>query len=102
MANKKERTCRVCGKKYEYCPKCDRTSKWKLAYCSLGCKTINLYTDEYLAKITNAEEASAKLKECDLSRLKNFAPEYKSIVNEIRANAKKAAKKAEDEEQISE
>ena len=42
---KTNRTCKVCGLEYYFCPACSATKanpqpKWKINYCSENCKTI--------------------------------------------------------------
>ena len=83
-----DRTCLICGAKYNYCSKCpgakpDET--WKNLYCSKGCKEVFELVSAYKNGHINASEAKMKLKSpnIDLSKKGQFADEYKSVVDEL-------------------
>lgn len=56
----KTRNCVICGSVYEYCPRCrqyDSLPKWKINYCSEGCKNIYDTINKYAFKHITAKEA---------------------------------------------
>ena len=81
-----ERNCIVCGKQYNYCPKCAQYSnmeKWHIEYCSEQCKntysTINKYTFKHIDK----EMAKTLLEGNGITNNSNLIPRWKEIVNDI-------------------
>ena len=56
------RTCVLCGKEYEYCPRCDETEPtYKLKYCSENCDKVALVMNRYAFKHLTQEEAAMEL-----------------------------------------
>lgn len=55
-----ERKCSVCGKTYEYCPRCRQYAslpKWKLNFCDEACKEVYDTVDKFVFKHISAEDA---------------------------------------------
>lgn len=56
----KDKECLVCGKKYKYCPHCNKNGvvdTWKNTYCSKECRTIFNTCSNYVGNIITKEEA---------------------------------------------
>ena len=55
----KNRTCFVCGNKYDYCPTCDRDRlkpSWYALFCSESCHNVNnILSKNTLGKLSIAE-----------------------------------------------
>lgn len=86
MALKKK--CAVCGTEYKYCNTCPsdlNKPSWMTLFDEENCKDIyNILSAKIANKLTK-EEASDKLKQCNLSNLKNFNNKMKERVEEILA-----------------
>ena len=86
MAQKNNKTCIVCSKKYSYCPTCneDRNKMpWHNIYCSENCKIIFEVASDYLAEALDRKEAKDKLAKCDLSKKNNFHAKIAEAVDKI-------------------
>lgn len=78
------RNCILCGKEYDYCPRCDETQPtYLLKYCGANCKEISLVLNKYTFKHLTKDEAADELKKLDLSKLNNFTEKFKTQINEI-------------------
>lgn len=56
------RNCVLCGKVYDYCPRCDATEPtYKLKYCSENCEKVALVMNKYAFKHMTQEEAAMEL-----------------------------------------
>ena len=59
-----ERKCVVCGKTYQYCPRCkqyETLPKWKLNFDCEECKEVFDAVDKFIFKHITAEEAKKVL-----------------------------------------
>ena len=87
MAKKKfERSCSVCGKKYEYCPNCsdfDHLPRWMDAYCSETCKDLYNITAGFINKWLEPEVEAARLTKVDLSYMDKLPAWMKTAIKEI-------------------
>lgn len=83
---KRDRTCSVCQKRYQYCPTCtqDRMKPyWMLTYCSESCKDIWDICTQYNMKLLTKTEARKALSACDLSGRDTFADNIKADLTNI-------------------
>lgn len=77
------RKCIVCGKEYEYCPRCSRFAhlpKYMFTYCSENCKEIDYITASYANGHITVEDAKAQLKNYDLTEKDNFLEPTKTLI----------------------
>lgn len=83
------RTCVLCGKKYEYCPRCDETKPtFYLKYCSENCRDISTIMNKYTFKHLNQEAAAMELSKLDLE-LDKYKEQDRKYIEGILAVAKK-------------
>lgn len=83
----KIKTCIVCGKKYEYCGHCDRTSvyqSWRSNYCSENCREVFKVCSDYVGNVINQKDAKAKLVKLDTS-MSNIAKAINQNIKDIMA-----------------
>ena len=63
MSVKNNRSCKVCGDQYYYCPSCvplDTPDRYKMVFCSMNCKDIFDVVSNYaFKKIDKIEIVSA-------------------------------------------
>lgn len=79
------RTCKVCGKRYYYCPSCPDEIKpsWYGLFHEENCKNIfYILMDSFLGKITRSE-AKKMLVACDLSNLSSFHEVIRNQIKDI-------------------
>lgn len=82
------RTCKVCGKRYYFCPNCDWSERkdkpmWMIMFDCENCQKIyTVISDRFWKKISD-EEAVARLLELDLSEMDKLATFNSSIKKEI-------------------
>ena len=79
------RTCKVCGKKYYYCPSCPDVTKpsWYGMFHGENCKNIfYILMDSFLSKITK-DSARKRLEACDLSDLASFDAGIQKQIRDI-------------------
>lgn len=92
-----ERNCTVCGKQYNYCPKCsqyDGMEKWHIEYCNEQCKNTYSIINKYAFKHINKEEAEMLLKGNNITKDSDLLPKWKEYVKEIlKTEEKKIATK---------
>lgn len=91
-----ERKCTVCGKIYEYCPRCSKYNhmeKWHIEYCSEQCRTTSSIINRYAFKHITKDEAMQLLKENNITRNSTLLSNKKEYVNEIFKQAKKPGRK---------
>ncbi len=89
------RQCLCCGKKYNYCFRCDGGDiklGWKNNYCSENCRTIFNVTASYYAKEINADEAKKAFAKCDLADKANFVKSIQKVIAEVIPAPKKVEK----------
>lgn len=100
---KANRTCKVCGLKYYFCPDCSASRanpqpKWHINYCSENCKTIFDTVVHFNCNSVTKEEAAEILSKCDLSKIADFEENLKAGVKEIQKRDKKVVEPSEDKE----
>ena len=98
MKKRGERTCIICGKKYEYCPHCGKGKPqegWRNLYDSLDCKAIFLICSDFVNKRLSAAEAKQKLEKYDLKDLSTYAEGIRENIKAINAAAPAKKEKAE-------
>lgn len=88
---KNMRTCKICGKKYEYCGHCPSKNSiepWRNLYCSEDCREVFGIFDKYASKKITAEKARERLSILgfDPSNIRDI---HKPIINEIFRDAQK-------------
>ena len=86
MAEKLNRTCIACGKKYSYCNHCsqDRDKEpWYSIYCSGNCRKVFMATTDYLANEITKEQAKEIFETCDLSNRYTFKGKINEVINEV-------------------
>lgn len=82
---KANRTCKICGRKYHYCPSCsgELRPSWYGMFHDENCKNIfYILTDVFLAKTTKAA-ARKRLSKCDLSEMASFNTDVKKQLDDI-------------------
>jgi len=78
------RNCILCGKEYDYCPRCDRTRPaYFIKYCSENCKEIHLVENRYSFNHLTQQGAADVLNTLDLSNLENFNETDKAYIKGI-------------------
>ena len=84
-----ERKCLVCGKKYEYCPHCNKSNLniWKSTYCSEACRDIFNLCCDFEGKRISQEDSYNKLIELNINDI-NAQKSVKGSVEKIMAVAK--------------
>ena len=96
MPTKNNRSCKVCGDQYYYCPSCvplDAPDRYKMVFCSLNCKDIFDVVSNYAFKKTDKLTAKSILSELDLSKRNQFSEKISEDIDEIMKSPKKAKKK---------
>lgn len=98
---KTNRTCKVCGLEYYFCPACSATKanpqpKWKINYCGENCKTIFDTVVKYNCGTITKDEASDVLSKCDLSKINEYDDDIKLALKDI--SGTNAVKESNDEE----
>lgn len=79
------RICKICGKKYYFCPSCTNDSRpsWYGMFHDENCKNIFcILTNAFLEKITPAA-AKKQLESCDLSNIASFQPSMQEQIRKI-------------------
>ena len=91
-----ERQCTVCGKIYEYCPRCSKYNhmeKWHIEYCSDQCRTTSSIINRYAFKHITKDEAMKLLKENNITKKSTLLPSRKEYIDEILKQEKRTVKK---------
>lgn len=91
--SKANRTCKVCGKRYYYCPSCpdDTRPSWYCMFHDENCKNIfQILTDSFLNKIPKYT-AKKQLEKCNLSNISSFDPDIQEQIKDILATKKPEA-----------
>lgn len=84
----KERTCLVCGKKYEYCPHCGQHNPhetWRFLFCSENCNKIDNVIASYRSKEISASEAKGKLSVLSVPQLSGVTDYIRPFLEQINA-----------------
>lgn len=84
-----ERKCVVCGKTYQYCPRCkqyEALPKWKLNFDCEECKKVYDAVDKFVFKHITAEEAKKILSNSKVQVVNN---EIKNTIASILATEDK-------------
>ena len=92
MANN---TCLCCGKKFQYCFRCDGGDiklGWKNNYCSENCRAIFNITASYYAKEINADEARKAFAKCDIADKATYVKPIQKVLTEVLTTSKKVEK----------
>lgn len=87
---KLNRTCIVCGRKYEYCSSCKEHATlepWHSIFCSDNCRKIFNAVSMY-GKDSN-EDIKEKLDKCDLSNKANFHKNIVKVIDELYTSEQK-------------
>lgn len=93
MAERGERTCAVCGKKYHYCNSCNHTDEklrketWRNIYCSENCRSIFKILSDHAFKHIDDKQAKERLEKCDLSKANSFREDLRNQIKMIQAVA---------------
>lgn len=81
-----ERKCTICGKQYEYCPRCkqyENMPTWYLIYDSENCKhlyeTVNKFAFNHITK----EEAIEELKDIDMTNKNEYPKDIQTVLDQI-------------------
>ena len=98
-----KRICKMCGKKYNYCPHCEtdkRKPKWLIMFDDENCYTIfTTLQKHYIGEYTTAEAAKI-LRQCDLSVVENATSMVQMQVSSILDIADEEAKEVTDDGSI--
>lgn len=82
----KNRTCFICGNKYDYCPSCERDKmkpSWYALFCGDVCDNINDILSANTAKKITDKEASKRLKGIDFTSVKIKDNDVKRRIDEL-------------------
>lgn len=84
MKNPNETECWICGKKYHYCPHCNRYEKWMETACCSEHYEINLILDEYRNGIVNKSQATEMFKNIGIDDNYDFSKILSAVARDIR------------------
>ena len=96
MANKNNRTCKVCNELYNFCPNCagvKAADKYRTMFCSKNCRDIFHTLSRHAMNDVTKDEAKEILSSLDLINIDNFSEQIKTDIDEIMGNNKKSFKK---------
>lgn len=90
------RTCKVCGKKYRYCPSCDEDMnmpKWRAMFHDENCmKIFNILSANGVGRVSDIE-AKRRLSRCDISAAASFDENIKNHIDVIMKSGDKPSQK---------
>lgn len=96
-----KRICKMCGKKYDYCPYCEMDKekpKWLTLFHDENCNTIfTTLQKHYIGEYTTTEAAKI-LKQCDLSVMKNATSMVQLQISSILDIAEEEAREVTENE----
>ena len=81
-----DRTCTICGNKYEYCATCSKFShlpRWMDAYCSENCKDLYNITAGWANNWLDKDIEIARLEKCDLTNIDKYPQWMRDIIKEM-------------------
>ena len=81
-----DRSCILCGKKYEYCNTCSAFQDkpvWMFSYCSEDCKDITSLLTDYIYNKISKEEVKEIIGSKDTSRHMQYKGSYGKAYKEI-------------------
>ena len=81
-----ERNCTICGKQYNYCPKCLQYSnmeKWHIEYCNEQCKNTFSIINKYAFKHIDKDTAKTLLEGNNITKDSDILPKWKEYIDEI-------------------
>lgn len=85
---KSNRTCYLCGEKYEYCPNCGRHDPtYKATFCSENCKDIFKSLCSYGSGTISAEDCKELLDCCDLSKKLSYKESVQNTIEQVYATS---------------
>lgn len=95
MARGDKYVCRMCGKEYVYCPKCQfhPVAYMGSGFCSQKCRDIYDVIAAYRCKTKDMKELVGELKSIDISGIK-FIPEIQADIDAINGAEMPAMQKA--------
>ena len=83
------KNCILCGKQYEYCPRCNETEPtYKLKWCSANCNNIFLTLNKVSFKHLTKEQAADELEKLDLSDMDKYSEQIKAYIQDILSSKK--------------
>ena len=83
---KQNRTCKVCGTTYQFCPTCERvaaTEKYKTMFCSKNCRDIFHTCTRFNVGTIDKATAKSIISMLDLSNRDNFSSQIKADLANI-------------------
>lgn len=86
----KQRTCLVCGTKYEYCPHCGKHNPketWRFLFCSENCNKVDNVIASFRSKEISADEAKNKLSALGVSKTSTVTNYIRSFLEQIFDNS---------------
>lgn len=88
----KNRICHLCGKKYAYCPSCNKDKakpSWYALFCGEQCKDIDTVLVEYGRKKISQSKAAKELADLGASAMSIADADIKQNIADILAAPKK-------------
>ena len=96
----KNRTCLICGEKYDYCPHCDRDRlkpMWYFVFCSKKCYELDDILSQNTAGNLSLAEANKKLKNVVFNKEDILNKDTKAHIEKIMAYKEKEGLKEKPE-----
>lgn len=90
------KTCKLCGAKYDYCPSCEKDAdkpRWMILFHDANCNKIFDTLQRHTQGIYSDTEAVHALRECDLSVIKKATESIRNQIAHILSTAKPVVKK---------
>ena len=79
------RKCVLCGKEYEYCPRCDTTKPtFYFKYCGSNCNKVAEILNKFQFGHYNQEYAAMELMKCDL-KMTEYSDKTRDYIRNILA-----------------
>jgi len=85
--------CKVCGKEYHFCLKCNEHKpnplpRWHVNYCDENCKRIFEIAVRFGTGSMTKEEAEKELQKCDTTNFDSFEQDVKDSIKAIQKKDK--------------